>query len=100
MGKAIERFLFITACCSLLAVLPLHSAHAQESAPALDVAIASHFTPDVAAPPATIGIAPIDMRRETLGSCASRPGGSCLDIHIFEPERGDPPCGFECRGNQ
>jgi hypothetical protein len=78
MRKAIERFLFITACCSLLGMLPLHAAQAEE-APAVDVAIASHFTPEVSAPAATISLAPIDPRRPIFGAC-SGPGGSCLEL--------------------
>ena len=101
MRKAIERFVFITACCSLLAMLPLHSAQAQDSAPAVDVAIPSHFIPDVAAPPSGIGIAPIDPGRPIFGACAGHGGGVCIQAGLppipEQPPGGDcgPPCQLE-----
>jgi hypothetical protein len=79
MRKAIERFLFITACCSLLGMLPLQAAQAQESAPVVNLDIASHFTPEVSPPAATLSIAPIDPLRFVVGACAGH-GGNCLSF--------------------
>jgi len=99
MRKVIERFIFITACCSLLGMLPLQPAQADDTG--VDVAIASHFTPEVAAPPATIGLAPIDPRRPLFGICAG-PGGNCTQgstgaIIVEQPP--GPICGFNCQVN-
>ena len=104
MRKAIERFVFVTACCSLLAALPLHSAQAQpstptiESPPVVDVAIASHFTPAVAAPPATIGVAPIDPGRPIFGACGGH-GGGCLEADLGFINGREPTfdCGSFCQ---
>lgn len=104
MRKAIERFVYVTVCCCVLGILPLHAAQAAdptapktESVDIVDVQIASHFTPEVSAPAATISIAPIDPLRPVHGFCGGL-GGGCLDAGsvptvIIE----DPPI-FECGG--
>jgi hypothetical protein len=78
MRKAIERLLMITASVSLLAMLPLASAQAG-NAPAVNVDIASHFTPEVSAPSSTLSLAPMDPRRHVVGGCGGI-GGSCLEL--------------------
>ena len=108
MRKTIERFILLTACCSLLAMLPAFSAHAQGTdlsflsiggAPYVNVDIPSHFTPPVSAPPrATISLAPLDVSRPRFGSCGGA-GGNCLELPsvIFENKPGQPGCGLACQ---
>jgi hypothetical protein len=70
----------------------------------IKVAAVNHFTPDVAAPPPTIGLAPIDPDR-TFDLC-SDPGAGCIEMPTFrdpaiiieiDPE---PICGFACLGEE
>jgi hypothetical protein len=45
----------------------------------IEVAVVGHFLPDVAAPPPTIGLAPLDPDRRTYGPCDD-PGSGCMRI--------------------
>jgi len=45
----------------------------------IEVAVVGHFLPDVAAPPPTIGLAPLDPDRRTYGPC-NDPGSGCMRI--------------------
>jgi hypothetical protein len=46
----------------------------------IQVAVVDHFLPDVAAPPPTIGLAPLDPDRMTYGPCDD-PGSGCMRIN-------------------
>ena len=66
----------------------------------IEVAAVDHFTPDVAAPPPTIGLAPIDPDR-TLHLC-SDPGPGCMKIpavgagNIIIEKDPSPTCRLGC----
>jgi hypothetical protein len=57
----------------------------------IKVAVADHFLPDVAGPPPTIGLAPLDPDRLTYGPC-DNPGSGCMRIQpmgVPSPPSGD-----------